>query len=83
LASLVFEGVRFVVYSNDHAPRHIHGFSGGAEVIVDLLPTGDLALANRQDAVRGSANRSDVKRILRIAAEHFDELVGLWERIHG
>jgi hypothetical protein len=48
-----------------------------------LLPTGDLALANRQDAVRGSANRSDVKRILRIAAEHFDELVGLWERIHG
>jgi two-component system response regulator PhoP len=29
-------GSGFVVYSNDHRPRHVHGFFGEAEVIFDL-----------------------------------------------
>jgi hypothetical protein len=71
-------------YSNDHPPRHVHGFSGETEVIVDLLSTGDVALADRKDAIRpGDAKRADVRKILNAAAEHFDELVALWEKIHG
>lgn len=54
------------------------------EIIVDLLEDGNVALAKRKDAVRPpNAKRSDVKRILRSAAEHFDELVQLWEKTHG
>lgn len=89
MSSLRFGGVRFIVYSNDHPPRHVHGFAGETEVVVELRG-GKLraerivALANREDAVRlVNAKRSDVKKILRVAAEHFDELAALWERVHG
>jgi hypothetical protein len=84
VGSLEFEGVLFVAYSNDHAPRHVHGFVSESEVIVDLRRDGGVALSKRNDAVRPSnAKRSDVKRILNVAALHFEELVELWEEIHG
>ncbi len=41
------------------------------------------ALASREDAIQpANAKRSDVKRILRAAAEHFDVLVAAWEKMH-
>jgi hypothetical protein len=82
--SFEFEGILFVAYSNDHAPRHVHGFSGESEAIVDLRMDESVALSKRQDAIRPSnAKRSDVKKILNMAALHFGELVELWEEIHG
>ena len=84
MVSLRFAGVRFVAYSNDHPPRHVHGFVGGTEAILDLRLEGTVALAERNDAVRpANAKRSDVKKILNAAALHFEEIVGLWEEIHG
>jgi len=72
-----------VLYSNDHPPRHVHGFSRETEAIIDLRADRSVALAERHDAIRpANAKRSDVKKILRAAAEHFDELAGLWEAIH-
>ena len=82
--SLRFDGVRFYVYLDDHEPRHVHGRMGGAEVIVDLRSQGGVAVARRaEDAVWGRTKRSEVKKILKIADRHFEELVGLWEEIHG
>jgi Domain of unknown function (DUF4160) len=84
VASLRFGNVLFIAYPQDHVPRHVHGFAGEAEVIVDLGADGNVTIANRPDRVRpGNAKRSDVRRILKSAAEHFDELVSLWERMHG
>lgn len=84
MGSLIFDGIRFVVYSNDHAPRHVHGFVSEAEAIVDLRADGNVALAERKDAVRPArAKRSDVRKILTSAAKHFEDLVALWESIHG
>lgn len=84
MGSLPRAGVRFVAYSNDHPPRHVHGFLGETEAIVDLRPDGNVALAERWDAVRpGNAKRSDVRKILEAAAAHFAELAALWEGIHG
>ena len=84
MGSLNFGSVQFVAYSNDHPPRHVHGFLSETEVIVDLRPDGNVALADRKDAIRPTnAKRSDVKKILSAAAQHFDELVALWEVIHG
>jgi hypothetical protein len=72
-----------VAYPNDHLPRHVHGFTGETEAIVDLLLDGNAALAERADAVRPpNAKRSEVKKILSAAASHFDELVELWEKNH-
>ena len=84
MGSLWFDGNRFVVYSNDHPPRHVHGFQGETEVIVDLLLSGNVALASRKDAIRPlGAKRSDVTKILNAAARNFDALAALWEGIHG
>ena len=52
MGSPKFGGVLFVAYPNDHLPRHVHGFTGGIEVVVDLLPDENVALAERADAVR-------------------------------
>lgn len=84
MGSLLVGGIRFVIYSNDHPPRHLHGFLSGTEVIVDLLADGGVALANRKDAIRPfNAKRSDVKKVLTAAAYNFEALVALWEGIHG
>ncbi|MEO8661510.1 MAG: DUF4160 domain-containing protein [Bryobacteraceae bacterium] len=84
MGSLQVGGIRFVIYSNDHPPRHLHGFLSGTEVIVDLLADGNVALANRKDAIRPfNAKRSEVKKVLTAAAHNFEALVALWEGIHG
>lgn len=81
MGSLRWNGVRFVAYSDDHLPRHVHGFAGEVEAIVELRFDGDVQLALRKDAVRPSnGKRSDVNKILSTAAKHFEELVKLWEK---
>lgn len=83
MASVRLSGVLFVAYPQDHVPRHVHGFVEEAEVIVDLRSDNTVALAGRADAIRpGNAKRSSVRRVLQVAAEHFDELVRLWEKMH-
>jgi hypothetical protein len=84
MGSVTCDGVRFSVYVNDHEPRHVHGLLGCTRVIVDLLPSGDVDLAKRKNVIRPrGAKKSDVRKILSSAAEHFDELIQLWEQIHG
>ena len=84
VGSLRFDGILFVVYSNDHPPRHVHGYLGETETIVDLRSDGTVVLANRKDAIRpANAKKSDVRKTLDSAAAHFDELTALWEGIHG
>jgi hypothetical protein len=86
VGSLRFDGVRFVAYPQDHEPLHIHGFYAETEAIVEVrkTPSKTVAVAKRIDAVRpGSARRSDVRYVLRVAATHVDELVQLWEEAHA
>ena len=84
VASIRFAGVLFVAYPQDHTPRHVHGFVDESGMIVDLRPNRTVALADRVDAIRpGNAKRSSVRRVLSTAAERFDELVALWERMHA
>lgn len=84
MGSRQFGAIRFVVYSNDQRPRHVHGFADETEAIIDLLASGNVALAKRADSIRPfNAKRSDVKKILSSAAENFEALVTLWEGVHG
>jgi hypothetical protein len=83
MSSIRIDGVRFVAYTMDHDPRHVHGFYADIEVIVDLCRDGEVSLANRTDAVRPSnGSKSDVRHVLTVAALHFDQLVRLWEKNH-
>lgn len=84
MGSKTFDGVWFTSYSDDHEPRHVHGQYAETEVIVDLLPDGIVRQSTRRDAVApGNAKRSDVRRILTVAAEYSKELQQLWEATHG
>ena len=60
-----------------------HALYAGIEVIIDLLDDRAVALSDRVDAIApGNAKRSDVKKVLKAAQDHFDELVAAWERMH-
>ena len=84
VASVRLGNVLFIAYPQDHEPRHVHDFIGKTEVIVSLGVHGYVSLADRPDCIRpGNAKRSEVRKILRTAATHFDELVPLWEKMHG
>ena len=84
MGALRFDGIRFTVYTMDHAPRHVHGFYAELEVIVDLRPDGSVSLAHRKDAVRpGNGSVADVRHVLTVAARHFEKLAALWEKHHG
>ena len=84
MSSLTFDSIRFTVHSNDHEPRHVHGFLSETEIVIELGIDGDVRLSTRKDAVRpANAKRADVRKLLTKAAEHFDELIELWERVHG
>jgi hypothetical protein len=85
VGSVRFDRVRFVAYPQDHEPFHVHGFYAEVEVIVELREAArEVALAKRIDAIRpGKASRSDVKHILQVAANRFDELIQLWREAHG
>ena len=83
MGSLQYGQVRFVAYPSDHEPRHVHGFAGASEAVIDLRLDGSASLAKRKKAVKpANAKRSDIRNILIAAQEHFDELVRLWEAMH-
>ena len=72
-----------MAYPQDQTPRHVHGFLKETEVILDLGDDRTIGLANRPDGIRPpNAKRSSVRPILNVAAEHFDELVAPWEKMH-
>jgi hypothetical protein len=75
-------GVRFIAYPQDHEPRHVHGFIGVGEVIVDLRLDGSVAPARRADAVRW-ATRSEVRKVLEAPERRYHELVRHWEKMHA
>jgi hypothetical protein len=72
--------VRFRVYPWDHIPRHVHGFVGSGQVIVDLLDDGSVALV-RRNAIR-RATRTEVRRVMAAAAAAFNRLADASE-VHG
>jgi hypothetical protein len=84
MSSLRFAGVLFTAYPNDHLPRHVHGFSGGTHVIVELGEDRRVRLADRKDHIDPpNAKRNVVKKVLETASDHFGELVALWESMRG
>jgi hypothetical protein len=72
---LRIDGLRVVIYPNDHPPAHVHVIGGGWVVVVNLI-----GLELRE--VIG-CEEPEARRVLRLIADHRDELMGAWRRIHG
>lgn len=72
------DGLRLVIYLNDHLPAHVHVFGDG-EVKINLLGLNDKPELVWAD----SATRSEVRRGMRLVIEHQAALLQRWEEIHG
>lgn len=67
-------GLRFVIYTDDHAPAHLHVYGDG-EARIDIVALS--VLSNR-----GMSQR-DLARALTIVAEHRAVFLERWQDIHG
>ncbi|WP_237152313.1 DUF4160 domain-containing protein [Oryzibacter oryziterrae] len=71
-------GFRFVIYTADHEPAHVH-ITGPGQAKINLLgPDG------RPEVVSTiGIKRSDLLRLVDEVIEHQLRLLEQWERIHG
>ncbi len=71
-------GLRVVIFVDDHLPAHVHVFGDG-HVKIDLLGpkgTAGLVWAN-------GATRTEIRQAMRIVTEQHAMLLNRWEEIHG
>lgn len=74
-----FDGLRVVVYSNDHRPAHVHVIGNGCEAVFRLdCPDGPPVL---RECI--GFRRADVSRPEAELARRLDALCDGWEAIHG
>ena len=71
-------GFRFVIYTLDPEPAHVH-ITGAGQAKINLLgPDGDPELVWSV-----GIKRSDMRRLFAEIGERRDALLKEWERIHG
>ena len=72
------DGVRVIIYRNDHLPAHVHVVAGG-EAKIDLgAPEG----VPRLIWVRGMT-QAEVRRCMRVVTENRAYLLAKWDEYHG
>ncbi len=72
------DGLRVIIYLNDHLPAHVHVLGDGEAKINLMGPQGVPELVWADDMTRG-----EVRRAMRIVAEQRAFLLQRWEDIHG
>ncbi|MBD0319184.1 MAG: DUF4160 domain-containing protein [Gemmatimonadetes bacterium] len=68
-------GFTFRIWSNDHAPPHIHAWKAGNVVVINLDPVAVRANRGMSDA--------DVVRAVRIVLANRDKMLAAWRDTHG
>jgi hypothetical protein len=68
-------GCKFVIYTNDHAPAHVHVLVGEGRVVIRL----------KDNFVRETVNvkASELSKVKRLTAANRDKLYAEWVKIHG
>ena len=73
------DGLRVVIYPNDHRPDHVHVIGAGCEAVLHLnCPEGSPEL--RENYGFASGRLSGIKAAL---TARFTHLCAEWSRIHG
>lgn len=76
---LRFDGLRVVIYPNDHRPAHVHVIGQGREALFNLN-----CLAGPVDLRENYRfSRREIAKIEIGLTEHLEELCRRWEEIHG
>lgn len=72
---LRIEGLRVVIYPNDHPPAHVHVIGPGWVVVVNLHGP------EVREAI--GCTEPEARRVLHLVADHQTALMGAWRRYHG
>ncbi|MGD1101585.1 MAG: DUF4160 domain-containing protein [Terriglobia bacterium] len=73
------DGMRVVVYPNDHRPAHVHVIGSGREAIFNLnCPAGPVELRENY-----RFSRREIVPIQAVLTEHLEKLCRAWGGIHG
>ena len=76
---LRFEGLRAVVYPNDHRPAHVHVIGKGNEAVFRLnCPVGPIEVRENY-----GFSRSEVSHIVSELSHRQATLCDAWKSIHG
>ncbi|RJF89061.1 DUF4160 domain-containing protein [Oleomonas cavernae] len=71
-------GFRFVIYTLDHEPAHVH-ITGAGQAKINLLGSG-----GEPELISSvGISRADLRRLVAEVIDHRDEFLREWERIHG
>jgi hypothetical protein len=74
-----FDGLRVVIYLNDHRPAHVHVIGRGCESVFKLnCWAGPAELRENY-----GFSKRDLAHIQAVLTEHLQELCREWEEIHG
>ena len=71
-------GCRFVIYTNDHAPAHVHIVGNGCEAKVQLDGPQGLELVWQH-----GFGRAELRRIMDEVLRERARLLECWRQIHG
>lgn len=71
-------GFRFVIYTADHEPAHVHVTGAGQAKINLLGPDGNPEIVSSV-----GIKRSDLRPLVAEVFERRDHFLQEWERIHG
>ncbi len=71
------DGFDFMIYHDDHEPRHAHVKKAGKEVVINLgaAQTAPYMCENK------GMSKQDVRKALKFAYEHQADLIAAWEEI--
>jgi hypothetical protein len=76
---LRLDGLRVVIYPNDHRPAHVHVIGDGKEAVLHLdCPSGPPRLQENY-----GFSRRELARIEVALGQHLPQLCRAWETIHG
>ena len=70
------QGLRIVIFTDDHEPAHVHVFGDG-DVKIDISGAAPSLVSAR------NMSRADVRRAMRLVTEQRDRLLEQWGAIHG
>ena len=71
-------GFRFVIYTLDHKPAHLH-ITGPGQAKINLTGAGGAPEIVFSIGIK----RSDMRRLMAEVTERRDDFLQQWERIHG
>jgi hypothetical protein len=72
------DGLRFVIFVDDHEPAHVHVFGDG-EAKINLLGLGGKPELIWADGMK----RGDIRKAMKIVEEQQDAFLERWTNIHG